>query len=95
MDSALGQPRTGKTASDAYPSAMTPQRGETRFRLQAPLSSSTAIFKHRFLIVKRRAIVQFVVLLLNRYWNQERRARSRCQEQVPPEPQHRVSPKGL
>jgi transposase-like protein len=49
--------------------------------------------KARYKWRKRRTIVRFVVLLLNRYWNQERRARNRWQEEVQPEPHQRASPK--
>jgi hypothetical protein len=34
-----------------------------------------------------------VVLLLNQYWEQERRARNRWQEEVQPQPHQRASPK--
>jgi transposase-like protein len=49
--------------------------------------------KARYKWRKRRTIVRFVVLLLNRYWQQERAARSRWQEDVQPEPHQRASPK--
>jgi Transposase len=49
--------------------------------------------KVRYKWRKRRTIVRFVVLLLDRYWNQERRNRSRWQDEVPHEPCNRSSPK--
>jgi transposase-like protein len=50
--------------------------------------------KVRYKWRKRRTIVRFVVLLLDRYWEQERRSRSRWREEVPPQPRDRSSPKG-
>ena len=49
--------------------------------------------KARYKWRKRRTIVRFMVLLLDRYWKQERRNRSRWQDEVPPEPRNRSSPK--
>jgi hypothetical protein len=49
--------------------------------------------KVRYKWRKRRTIVRFVVLLLDRYWQQERRARNRWQEDVPPEPRHSTHPR--
>ena len=49
--------------------------------------------KARYKWRKRRTIVRFVVLLLDRYWKQERRYRSRWQDGDPPEPRNRSSPK--
>ena len=49
--------------------------------------------KARYKWRKRRTMMRFVVLLLDRYWRQERRARSRWQEEVQPEPHQRSSPK--
>jgi len=42
---------------------------------------------------KRRTIVRFVVLLLDRYGRQERRAPNRWQEEVQPEPHNPTAPK--
>jgi hypothetical protein len=50
--------------------------------------------KVRYKWRKRRTIVRFVVLLLDRYWRQERSSRSRWREEVQPEPRDRSSPKG-
>lgn len=49
--------------------------------------------KARYKWRKRRTIVRFVVLLLDRHWQQERRARNRWQEEAQPEPHHRAGPK--
>jgi hypothetical protein len=49
--------------------------------------------KARYKWRKRRTIVRFVILLLDRYWQQERRARNRWQEEAQPEPHHRAGPK--
>jgi transposase-like protein len=49
--------------------------------------------KARYKWRKRRTIVRFMVLLWDRYWKQERRARNRWREEVQPEPHHRTAPK--
>jgi Transposase, Mutator family len=49
--------------------------------------------KARYKWRNRRTIVRFMVLLLDRYRKQERRNRSRWQDEVPPEPRNRSSPK--
>ena len=49
--------------------------------------------KARYKWRKRRTIVRFMVLLVDRYWKQERKNRSRWQDEVPPEPRNRSSPK--
>ncbi len=49
--------------------------------------------KVRYKWRRRRTIVRFVVLLLDRYWRQERSSRSRWREEVQPEPRDRSSPK--
>ena len=49
--------------------------------------------KARYKWRQRRMIVRFMVLLMDRYWNQERQNRSRLQEEVPSQPRNRSSPK--
>jgi transposase-like protein len=50
--------------------------------------------KVRYKWRKRPTIVRFVVLLLDRYWKQERSNRGCGQAEVQPEPRYRSSPKG-
>jgi transposase-like protein len=49
--------------------------------------------KARYKWRKRRTIVRFVVLLWDRYWKQERRARNRWPEEVQPRPRNQTVPR--
>ncbi len=49
--------------------------------------------KARYKWRKRRRIVRFLVLLLDRWWGQERENRSRWQDEPPPEVRNRSSPR--
>ena len=49
--------------------------------------------KARYRWRSRRTTVRFLVLLLDRCWNQERAARNRWQEESPPTVRDRSSPK--
>jgi transposase-like protein len=49
--------------------------------------------KARYKWRKRRTIVQFMVLLWDRYWKQERRARNRWPEEVQPQPRNQTVPR--
>ena len=50
--------------------------------------------KARYKWRQRRTIVRFMVLLWDRYWKQERRARNRWQEEVQPRPRSQSARKG-
>ena len=49
--------------------------------------------KARYKWRKPRTIVRFVVLLMDRYWKQERKNRSRWQDEVQPKPRNWSAPK--